>query len=103
LVGREGYNEAVADTVIAQNEIENSLSDQEIQSFGLDPDQIDDLADSISDMADESEDLADSLMYDADAAREVAKEIARYDKALGSIADNYDDWIDIMENGTIQD
>ena len=46
----------------------------------------------IQNMAETNDDLADSLATDAEAAKEVAKEISRYNRSVEAIASNYEDW-----------
>lgn len=83
-------------------EKEQQSFETEMEDFGLESDEVEDLADSIQDMAESSDELADSLKYDEDAAREVAKELKRYDKALDSVKDNYDDWMDALDSDNIE-
>lgn len=71
-------------------------------NFGLDKEELDDLGDSIQEMAESSDELADSLKDDAQAADEVAKELKRYDKALKSVEDNYEDWQDALESDNLE-
>ncbi|WIC39551.1 hypothetical protein [Phage Phass-1] len=70
---------------------------------GIDSKEILELGEHIQDIADDNEDLADSLKDDAAAAAEVAKEIKRYDKAVESVADNYEDWSAALESGNLED
>lgn len=61
------------------------------------------MAEAIQDMAGESDELADSLAAEDDIAQEISKDIARYDKAVADITDNYDDWMSALESGNLQD
>jgi TP901 family phage tail tape measure protein len=78
-------------------------------NFGLDKEELDDLGDTIQDMAESSKDaelgalgLSEALIEDAKAADEVAKELKRYDKALANVEDNYEDWQDALESDNLE-
>ena len=62
-----------------------------------------DLTERIQENAEASDDFADSLKTQEDAAQEVAKEILRYDKALESVQENGEEWLEVLENGAEQD
>lgn len=49
-----------------------------------------------------SERLSQDLKENAWAAEDVAQSILRYDAALATIQQNYEDWLDILENGSMQ-
>lgn len=49
-----------------------------------------------------SERLSQDLQDNAWAAEDVAQSILRYDAALATLQQNYDDWLDILENGSMQ-
>jgi uncharacterized protein YoxC len=59
----------------SMEDLPTDLWKEEMESFGLDPDEVDELGDSIQEMAESSDELADSLKNDAEAADEVAKEL----------------------------
>ncbi len=84
-------------------EREEKSFDQEMTDLGLDADEVEDLADSIQDLAKESDDLADSLEDDADAAKELAKEIKRYDNALESVEKNSKKWNKALKSGNVEE
>lgn len=76
----------------------------------IDPEEVFEMADGLQKMAEASEGaalgsegLSEDLIDNADAAAEVAKEIKRYDKAVESVADNYEDWSDALESGNLED
>lgn len=76
----------------------------------IDPEEVFEMADGLQKMAEASEGaalgsegLSEDLIDNADAAAEVAKEIKRYDKAVESVADNYEDWADALESGNLED
>ena len=83
-------------------DLPTDLWDEEMESFGLDPDEVDELGDNIQKMAKSSDELANSLENDADAADEVAKELSRFDKAVESITDNYKEWDKALKSDNIQ-
>ena len=72
------------------------------EEYGLDVDEVDALGDSIQELAETSEDFADSLKDNGDVADEVAKDIKRYGKAVESVTDNYDDWMDALNSGHLE-
>ena len=83
-------------------DLPTDLWEEEMEGFGLDPDEVDELGDSIQEMAESSDELADSLKHDAKAADEVAKELKRFDNAVESVKDNYDDWDKALKSDNIQ-
>lgn len=83
-------------------DLPTDLWEEEMESFGLDPDEIDELGDHIQDMAESSDELADSLKTDAEMADEVAKEIKRYDNAIESVKKNYKDWDKALKSDNAQ-
>ena len=82
---------------------ERQLLFNEAEGFGLNKEEVDDLGNSIQELSTSSDDLADSLKDDANAADEVAKEITRYNKAVENIDENYEDWMDALESGSIEE
>ena len=61
------------------------------------------LSETIQDIADESDELSDSLTEDSRAADDVAESILRFDDAIGDVVDNYEDWMDALNSGSIQE
>lgn len=57
----------------------------------------------ISDAAAKTEELADGLENDARAAEDIAQAILRFDDAIVNVLDNYDSWLAMLQNGSIQD
>lgn len=76
---------------------------REAKSYGFtDKADWDAAAENIQNLATTSDELADSLTTDQEAAREVAKEISRYNKAVDAIASSYDDWKDAFVNDDLE-
>ena len=61
------------------------------------------LSETIQDIATESEELANSLQTDARASEDVAESILRFDDAIEDVIKNYDNWMDALKNGSIQE
>lgn len=74
-----------------------------LDGAGIAMEDVNELADLLQDAADEGGEFAESLKDDRKAAMEVAKEITRFDKAVESVEDNYEDWMKVLEDGTLQD
>ena len=79
-------------------DLPTDLWEEDMESFGLNPDEVDELGDSIQEMAESSDELADSLKHDAEAADEVAKELQRYGNAVEDVEDNYKDWMKALQS-----
>lgn len=56
----------------------------------------------VQEMATSNKDLADSLATDAEAAREVAKEISRYNMSVEAITKNYKEWSKALKGTDIE-
>ena len=69
----------------------------------IDTDVLETLSETIQNIADESDELADSLTEDSRAAEDVAESILRFDNAIEDVVDNYEDWMDALNNGSIQE
>lgn len=84
---------------------------------GIDMDELEDMADYIGEAADEMEGLSDDLDINNKAlknnakemarvkkgTREVAKDIAKFDRAVVNVAENMETWQDQLESGDIQE
>lgn len=119
MANRAGISIAgVTEAIDAMNEAEKQSQDsKDLQEFlntlsenDIDADEVFEMADGLQELAKESEDaalgsegLSEDLVDNEKAAREVAKEIKRYDKAVESVADNYEDWSDALESGNLED
>jgi predicted nucleic acid-binding Zn-ribbon protein len=88
LIGAEDYEKGL-------KRLQNTLDED------IDVEEWEDLADSIQDVAEESEDFDDALKTDKKAAKEVAKEILRFNDAIEDARDNYDDWMKAIKNKTL--
>lgn len=86
----------------AAEDLPKDLWESSMKSFGLNPDEIDKLGDSIQELAKTSNELSDNLITDADAADELAKKMMRYNKAVDSVADNYKKWIKALKSNSIE-
>ena len=69
----------------------------------VDTEVLETLSETIQDIADESDELADSLTEDSRAAEDVAESILRFDNAIEDVVDNYEDWMDALDSGSIQE
>ena len=87
--------EQMADAMEAMD-LENVDSDVDLDTLQA-------LKDLIQQTATSSDDLANSLEEDEKAARNVAEEILRFDDAIQDVVKNYDDWMDALNSGSIQD
>ena len=75
----------------------------EAKSHGLDPDKFEDLSEMIEKSGDSIKGLSKDLKGNEREANDVAKAILRYDKAVASVTENYDDWMNALESGNLQD
>ena len=91
-------NERMKELKGSMEDLPTDLWEEEMEGFGLDPDEVDELGDSIQEMAESSDELADSLKHDAEAADEVAKELKRYGNAVEDVEDNYKDWMKALQS-----
>jgi len=69
----------------------------------VDPKVLESLSETIQDIADESNELADSLTEDSRAAEDVAESILRFDNAIEDVVKNYQNWMDALNSGSIQE
>lgn len=69
----------------------------------VDTEVLETLSKTIQDIANESDELADGLTEDSRAADDVAESILRFDDAIGDVVDNYEDWMDALNSGSIQE
>ena len=69
----------------------------------IDTKTLDSLTKVIQDIADESDDLADSLAGNSRAAEDVAESILRFDNAIEDVVKNYQNWMDALNSGSIQE
>ena len=69
----------------------------------VDTEVLETLSETIQDIADESDELADSLTEDSRAAEDVAESILRFDNAIEDVVKNYENWMDVLNSGSIQE
>ena len=72
----------------------------DIDKFDLDEEDLKGYTKHIMEMADEAKELADTLEEDADAAAIVAKSVLRMNRGIESLADNFEDWNDILKKSS---
>lgn len=76
---------------------------EQANSLGLDAEAAQDMQDyakHLLDVADELDGLSDSLTTDADSAADLAVEITRMNKGIDTLADNFEDWNDILKKSS---
>ena len=61
------------------------------------------LSETIQQIAPESEELANTLAEDEGAADDLAQAILRFDDACVDVSKNYDDWMDALNSGSLQE
>lgn len=87
-----------------QKEVEEQLYDALFPTDeDIDLGTLESLSETLQDIADQSDELADTLSDDARAAEDVAEAILRFDDAIEDVVDNYDDWMDALNNGSLQE
>lgn len=86
-----GVKEARFDTAISKHTAK-------IEEEGLEVEDYKEYTKHIMEMADESDILADSLEKDAEAAAIVAKSAMRMNKGVESLAENFEEWNDVLKN-----
>ena len=69
----------------------------------VDAKQLENVADALQKMAENSDELDENLSEDREAAQDLAEEILRFDDAIEDVVKNYDDWMDALNSGSIQD
>ncbi|MCM1323998.1 MAG: hypothetical protein NC218_07540 [Acetobacter sp.] len=74
--------------------------DKELDTANLDSEELEDYADHLQDVAKNVSGLSDELADNDDAAKIVAKSIMKMNAGIDDLADNYEDWADILENST---
>lgn len=73
------------------------------EGMGLDDEaatEMQEYAQHLADIAKDSEELADSLASDADSAADLAVEVTRMNKGVESLAENFEDWSDILKKSS---
>ena len=93
IIGEGGAPKEQYDAVYNQLQLDEYEAD-----FGLNREEVDELGDSIQEMAESSDELADSLKNDEIAADKLAKAFKREEKAIDNINSSYENWIAIAKN-----
>ena len=75
---------------------------KEIQGLGLNAEEVFDYAEAIQEASGESEIFSENLKENDIAAREAAKQLTRYNKAVENSEGKFKDWIETLENGDIE-
>ena len=105
-ISAEELSEAQQALIDARQEYLDAVDkelNQEIETLELDTDELEDMTDYIQENAESLDELSDSLKINKTAAKEVAKEIARFDRAIEEVRDNYDDWKKSLASKDIQE
>ena len=84
------------------NQYAESAQIKEIQGLGLNIEEIFDYAEAIQEASGESEIFSENLKENDVAAREAAKQLTRYNKAVENSEGKFKDWIETLENGDIE-
>ena len=92
---------------VEKEDLENALYEQNLSEdtadFGFDKEQYEDLTEMIQETAEASDELSDELKDNSLAAQQIAKDLLRYDKALESVQEHSEDWLHVLDNGTLQE
>ena len=72
----------------------------DLEKYDLEKEELEDYAKHLMNVSDESGDLADSLETDAEAATKVAKSVMRMNNGVEELAENFDDWKDVMKKSS---
>jgi methyl-accepting chemotaxis protein len=79
--------------------IREKMAEQEkIKKLGLDVEEVENYADHLMKVADNSDMLADNLSELPGIAQEVSKATLRMNRGIETLADNMEDWQDILKN-----
>ena len=112
IVATQGWTEALKQAkeqyqeINAEAEFSSSteaLGEQYSQDYGIDAEEYEQMAEYLHEYGDELEGVSEDIEGNAEASQELAKEMLRYDKAVESVKENSEDWMDILESGNIQD
>ena len=72
----------------------------DLEKYDLEKEELEDYAKHLMNVSDESGNLADSLETDAEAATKVAKSVMRMNNGVEELAENFDDWKDVMKKSS---
>ena len=86
-------------------ELQQQIGDTEAPKFDADINvqELENLSDTIQQIAPQSEELADGLAKNEDAADDLAQAILRFDDACKDVSENYEDWMAALNSGSIQE
>ena len=73
------------------------------KDLGLNVDEVNEQSQSIQDMAGNVKGLSEDLATNGLAAKEVAKEMLRYNRAVDTVSSNYENWMKILKKGTLSE
>lgn len=76
---------------------------QDLVDEDVDTDELEDLAEYLQENCDQIEGLNKELKNNAKQAKKTAEEILRYDHAVESITESYEDWLDALEADDLQE
>lgn len=92
------------------NILQDSEFETEMSDLGLDANEVENLSETLQKLAENSidaelggEGLSEALIDDEKAAKQVAKALKRYDRALESVKENQEDWAEALESGNYTD
>lgn len=97
------YNKNVKQAAKAQQKINENQGEPFKIDSDVNADQLKKLTKYLMNFAKTSKDINDDLAENAKLAEECAHAILRYDKAVESVTKNYEDWMDQLTNGNIQE
>lgn len=92
LISAEAYGKAL-----------ESVASKEAEAYGLDPEEFENLSEMIEESGDAIKGLSKDLKGNKREANDVAKSLLRYDKAVQSVNENYEDWNETLKSGNLQD
>ena len=80
--------------------VSSEASKLNLEEYDLDKEELEDYAKHLMNVSDESGELADSLETDAEASAKVAKSVMRMNNGVEELAENFDDWKDVMKKSS---
>ena len=83
------------------NKLLESIFNQEVESYGLDIDEINEQAKALQKMATKVDNLSDEIEHNEQLAKEITKEMGRFGKAVDKVSSSYDDWLRILNSEDI--
>lgn len=80
--------------------VSSEASKLNLEEYDLEKEELEDYAKHLMNVSDESGELADTLETDAEAAAKVAKSVMRMNNGVEELAENFDDWKDVMKKSS---